>query len=347
MKSPVLPVSVHHTAKAQTRDYIKYGSMGVLIFQTTALVLLMRYSRTVGGPMYSAGTAVFMMEVVKVVFCLGLVYYEKRKWKDFTMTLYINLLGQPMETLKMFIPAAIYAVQNNLLFVALSNLDAAVYQVTYQLKILTTALCSVVMLNKQISRRQWFALLLLMAGVTLVQLELQSKSHSNKQEGAGGGAPGAGAGAEKGDVPEQSPAKGLAAVLSACFSSGFAGVYFEKVIKQKDANIWIRNIQLGLFGALFSLITVMFQDYDTISKNGFLYGYNITTWLIVLIQAIGGLVVALVIKYADNVLKGFASSVSIVLSATISLMISEFSMSFQFLLGACIVMASVSLYSSR
>ena len=32
-----------------------------------------------------------------------------------------------METFKMAIPAVIYAIQNNLLFIALSNLEAAVY----------------------------------------------------------------------------------------------------------------------------------------------------------------------------------------------------------------------------
>ena len=38
---------------------------------------------------------------------------------------------------------------------------------------------------------------------------------------------------------------GLVAVLSACFSSGFAGVYFEKILKGTKQSIWLRNIQLG------------------------------------------------------------------------------------------------------
>ena len=36
------------------------------------------------------------------------------------------------------------------------------------------------------------------------------------------------------------PMVGLAAVLSACFTSGLAGVYLEKILKQTDASIWMR-----------------------------------------------------------------------------------------------------------
>lgn len=38
-------------------------------------------------------------------------------------------------------------------------------------------------------------------------------------------------------------------------------------------------------------------------------------------QALGGLVVAVVIKYADNILKGFATSLSIIISALISYLV--------------------------
>lgn len=47
------------------------------------------------------------------------------------------------------------------------------------------------------------------------------------------------------DLTAGSQLMGLLAVLVACFSSGFAGVYFEKILKESKQNVWVRNIQLG------------------------------------------------------------------------------------------------------
>ena len=108
---------------------------------------------------------------------------------------------------------------------------------TYQLKILTTALFSVVMLRRSLLPRQWLALLMLAFGVVIVQL--------------------ANTGAESkvscmlclplylvGQVPEhpQNRMMGFAAATAACFSSGFAGVYFERILKGTPVSLWLRQV---------------------------------------------------------------------------------------------------------
>ena len=67
------------------------------------------------------------------------------------------------------VPSAVYLIQNNLLYVAASNLDVATYQITYQLKILTTAMFAVTMLGKKLLPTQWLSLLTLVAGVAFGQ----------------------------------------------------------------------------------------------------------------------------------------------------------------------------------
>ena len=80
----------------------------------------------------------------------------------------------------MAVPSGIYSLQNNLLFVAISYLDAPTYQITYQLKILTTAVFSVVLMKKRITGRQWFSLMVLMVGVMCVQYPSDDKPHASQ-----------------------------------------------------------------------------------------------------------------------------------------------------------------------
>ncbi|XP_030606860.1 solute carrier family 35 member A3b isoform X2 [Archocentrus centrarchus] len=311
---------------------LKYMSLGVLVLQTTLLVLTMRYSRTLKeyGPRYLASSAVVSAEVLKIFTCTLLFFKEK----DFNLhavkrLLNEEILSKPMDTMKLIIPAGIYTLQNNLLYVALSNLDAATYQVTYQLKILTTALFSVFMLRKKLSLYQWLSLLLLMAGVTLVQWPTESADVSEHKILSAG-----------------SQFVGLIAVLMACVSSGFAGVYFEKILKETEQSLWVRNIQLGLFSFVFGLIGMMIYDGQRVIQSGMFQGYNAITCVVVVLQALGGLLVAVVIKYADNILKGFATSLSIMVSTLISyFLLKDFNPTGVFFLGAVLVIAATFLYS--
>ncbi|KAF8354597.1 hypothetical protein PRIPAC_96220, partial [Pristionchus pacificus] len=68
-------------------------------------------------------------------------------------------------------------------------------------------------------------------------------------------------------------------------------------------------------------------------------------WVTVLLQAFGGIVVAVVIKFADNILKAFASSLAIVLNCVLGVFFFKFSPSILFVLGALLVIGAVIGYS--
>ncbi|AWP04372.1 putative UDP-N-acetylglucosamine transporter-like [Scophthalmus maximus] len=311
---------------------LKYVSLGVLVLQTTSLVLTMRYSRTLkeDGPRYLASSAVVAAEVLKVLACTLFVFKESNfNVQAMNQLLKEEIVNKPMETMKLAIPAGIYTLQNNLLYVALSNLDGATYQVTYQLKILTTALFSVSMLGKRLGIYQWLSLLFLMAGVTLVQWPTESEGTEEQKILTAG-----------------SQFVGLMSVLMACVSSGFAGVYFEKILKETKQSVWVRNIQLGLFSFVFGFVGMIMYDGQRVRQSGMFQGYNTITCTVVVLQALGGLVIAVVIKYADNILKGFATSLSIIVSALISyFLLDDFNPTGVFFLGTMLVMAATILYS--
>ncbi|KAF9188702.1 hypothetical protein BGZ51_000376 [Haplosporangium sp. Z 767] len=344
---------------------MKRLSLIVLLLQNSTLVLMMRYSRVnvdPDQPMYLASTAVFFAEIIKLLACLIILAYRT---KSIPRTLYIirkDILEQPQEILKMLVPSGLYALQNNLLYIALSNLEAATFQVTYQMKILSTAVFSVVMLNRRLTRQKWLSLCLLMVGVTLVQLQnvgtarpspvvldvkddmaTEDDIDATMSEGVMDSASQLHGEAEDEAGPIQNPFIGLLAVLTSCVSSGFAGCYFEKILKGAEADMWVRNLQLGISGSLFSFLA-MFYDRQRIYEGGFLQGYSVMTWLVVANQALGGLLVAIVVKYADNILKGFATSLSIIISGIISVYFFDFEPSIQFQLGTLVVILSTFLY---
>ena len=309
----------------------KWVSLVLLVLQTTFLVLLMRYSRSSGdsSTRYLSSTAVVSAELMKVFTSIGAMRYDKSSWTE-TRREIMKELRHP-DTLKVAVPGLLYLIQNNLLFIALSNLDAAVYQVTYQLKIMTTALFSVTMLGRSLDGEQIFSLIMLTAGVSLVQYAEMKGSNSP----------------EKVRNPEDDPFLGLICVLLAFFSLGFAGVYLEKVMKKfRSVSLWMRNVQLWIFGAFFGLVVIYStpKDYQVVANEGFFRGYNVTVWLVVIIQAAGGLLIAAVIQYADNILKGFATSISIVLSSIISVWIFGFQVTVHFVLGASLVVVAVVLF---
>merc|ERR1712038_1546018 len=79
-----------------------------------------------------------------------------------------NIIDVPLDALKITIPSLLYLLQNTLLYVALSNLSAPMFQVTYQTKLLSTAMVSVVMLQRKYSPKQWVCLTTLGLGVAIV-----------------------------------------------------------------------------------------------------------------------------------------------------------------------------------
>jgi hypothetical protein len=109
--------------------------------------------------------------------------------------------------------------------------------------------------------------------------------------------------------------------------SGLTGVYFEKLLKQgpTQASVWIRNVQLSFYSLIAALLGgVIWQDGEGIREHGFFEGYNWVVWTAVGLQAAGGLVASLVIRDADNIVKNFATSISIVISMLVSVVIFDF-----------------------
>jgi len=329
--------------RLQTRaDYLKWLSLAIILFQNAATPLFFRFATTEAKATdrFSPAVAVVTQEFIKLCLSFVLVFMEEGSVGAGMALAKRDILGQPMTTLKLGVPALLYFIQNQCLQLASSNLPAALFQVMYQGKTIVVAFCSIVLLQKQLSRHKWLGIALMAFGLAVVNAaKTEEKAQANMANSA-----------------EQNFTAGIFFVLVGCFCSGFAGVYFEKMMKkpsgsgagsaaQKKPSMWVRNIQLASFSLLVGAVqlTVLGSGGATESTPMF-HGFTNKVWIMVWNNAIGGLCVAFVIKYANNILKGFACAFATVLASIAAVPLFGFTLKFTFVLGMFIVLGSAFVY---
>jgi UDP-sugar transporter A1/2/3 len=292
----------------------------------------MHYSRVSvpANKVYSAASAVLVNEILKGGISFGIAYarlnpangndgYERILDGSPSLPSYPSHSLRPQSKLqilfkqvaspdswKLSIPALLYVLQNNLQYIAVSNLDVPTFQVTNQMKILTTAAFSVLLLKKRLSGWKWASLALLAVGVGIVQIQASTgvdPSHTLRSEVTErssvqiGDSLGTGQDTVNLLPAELHPIRGFLAVTAACFTSGLAGVYFEMVLKGSSADLWVRNVQLSLWSlipAFFPVIVGLLRDGQGI--RDMFQNFGGWAWVTVITQVSGGLITALVIK---------------------------------------------------
>ena len=148
---------------------------------------------------------------------------------------------------------------------------------------------------------------------------------------------------------EQVPMLGVGAMLLAAMCSSFASVYFEKMLKgSKKPSLWLRNIQLAAYSSVIAAVS-MFGTEDPVRSagSGILHGFNGVTWAVVMTQSLGGIIVAVCIKYADNILRTFSQTVAVILGAFGSYFLFDFHFTLSFNVGMVFVGLAIVLYGHQ
>ncbi|EGT49394.1 hypothetical protein CAEBREN_06302 [Caenorhabditis brenneri] len=152
---------------------------------------------------------------------------------------------------------------------------------------------------------------------------------------------------------------GVSAVIGMCWTSAFAGihrswdpkiievlgVYFEKMLKNSSADVWIQNIRLSILTLFFAGITMMTTDGEAVFEGRMFEGWSKMVWLVTVLNSIGGLCISLVMKYADNVMKTYCQSIAIGLTSLVSIFLGERLLTVYLVYGVIMVTSSVVVYS--
>ena len=282
--------------------------------------LLMEASKVDGKYPYNSAVVPLLSELVKLI--LSVMLLRRAKQRDPNGT----IMTTDLKSIMLFpIPSIIYVMHNNVQFYTMAYVDAATYQILGNLKIVTTGILFRFALGRLMTRTQWIALLLLTVGATVSQIS-----------GCGG-------------ETLSAPIAGyLLGILSACLSAT-AGVYTEFLLKKNNDNLYWQNVQLYAFGVVFNGLRLTWDDFFGENSGGNWLldctdGFTVITWLIVINFSFSGLFVSWLQKFADTIVKVYATSSAMLLTALLSVSFFGLEPSLQLFLGITIACCSLVLY---
>lgn len=296
------------------------ASVPMLTLHCSLNIILTHHVRLHNASFLSS-TAVFISEVFKFVLCFLCLLLQERS----NIGKYLRPHFQSSQMVTLCIPALLFTIQNNLFYLANTNLDSITYQITYQFKTVTTAFFSFLLLRKVFSKTQVFSLFVLMFGIVLIQIENSAADLLGKESNG-------------------NQLLGLCQVAFASLTSGFTSVYLEKIYKSSDNTLLVKNLQLSLLSMPISIGNMLILDFSTLSHHGAFYSFDWLVLATVLFNAVGGLIIALVLTHHDNIIKIFSTSVSIVLTCILSVYLFEKHINEFFTFGLIHVFISIYLY---
>lgn len=204
------------------------------------------------------------------------------------------------------VPAGLYTVQNTAALLAYQHLDGVTFNVLNQTKTLSAALCCYLLMGRKQSGAQMLSLLLLLSSALIIEniisIDFISGGRSNNRD------------VEEVQLSARHFTHGVAPVLFASFISGLAGAISQKNLQSASGcgnsggrNPYLFSSELCVASLIGLSVSMLFSDDgERISSNGFFDEWTPQTFIPIVANSIGGIVVGLVTKYAGSVRKGFA-----------------------------------------
>ncbi|ETN82278.1 Nucleotide-sugar transporter [Necator americanus] len=298
-----------------TDSTFKYVGLALLTLQQASMPLMARYSRYRDErEVFLTTVNVFMMEVVKLFTCATIIIFSSKSFFKFIQEAKEAICDNFVETAKVCLPAVIYTLQNNLYYIALTHLEATTF---CSLRAQTAGKTACALRN---------AFVFLDRGQRRSPEVRQSRQIKiiDKEDGKFAhrdhhGFPNC--------INDQYYHANRATFKVAYQMKIFTTAMFMYFFlgKKLSTNQWIaliilvigvvdvqlvyspsnskeaiaQNPFLGFFSVIVMCFTSAFAD-------GFFRGWDATVVCLTLMNSIGGLLISVVIKYADNILKAYA-----------------------------------------
>ena len=310
------------TLQVSTRSGSSWA-LASLVVQNAGLILLTKHSFRVGAARYNRAAVILFSEMLKLL-CSLLLEGATRRWSLNSLR---SSLKPTSSNFALVIPSTLYVIQNVLQLSAIRGLSPAVYVTGAQLKVLSSAFFSTILLGRRLSTRQVVSFFPLMAGVALVQWTPEETQGAVKRVSL----------------------KAFSCLIGAVTISGLAGVLLEFAFQKEAESLWVKNFFLSLFSIPAALYAAVAETLEGSVSSFFrlatFRGFDLVVLSIINLLALGGLLSALVTKTSGTLTKCFATAISIVICTYVGVRSEGQDFSPEVSLGTLLVIGSVGLYA--
>ncbi|NWQ98445.1 S35A4 protein, partial [Burhinus bistriatus] len=263
---------------------------------------------------FSSTSVVVLVELTKLVFSLLFLLTWDREL--------LRVAVSWRHVAPFALSALLYTANNNLVVHMQLFMDPSTYQVLSNLKIISTALLYSLFLRQRLSLRKWLALFLLVAaGVSYSCGRLRNPGSASVMQ-------------------LHITLVGLLLISVYCLISGLSAVYTEAILKTQALPLSLQNLFLYFFGVLLNLIGYFWNS----AESGFLEGFSSWVLVIVVSQAVNGLITSMVMKHSSNITRLFVISCSILVNALLSVTLFNLQLTLLFFVAVSCIGLAVHLY---
>lgn len=247
------------------------------------------------------------------------------------------------------VPAFVYFVNNNLIFIILMYVNSTTYQILSSLKTVATGILFRLILKRKLNMVQRTAIILLACGAATSQFPVCGKEVRFIYLNGSHSADPSVVHAEASSASDPGAWIGVAVALLACLNSAFAGVYSELLLKKdgKTHSIHLQNMLLYIWGVLFNGVALAVKDNRQLKTNGLFGGYTFAVCLLVSNNALNGLAISAILKFADNIVRVFAHTMAMMLTMVLEVLFLSDPVSPQLCVSITVVSCATFLYNYK
>mmetsp|Transcript_76671 Transcript_76671/g.159525 ORF Transcript_76671/g.159525 Transcript_76671/m.159525 type:complete len:363 (-) Transcript_76671:38-1126(-) len=304
---------------------LRYVAASIVLM--TLQPLLVNLSKNEDGKLdYNPVSSTLTTEVFKLLLSITLYYANNNNNNRLPMS------PDAMENMMYAIPAVIYFINNNLTFFTLQYIDATTWQLLSQLKTVFTALLFRYFLGRQLTVLQYLAIWQLACGTATGQIPKCTEEMA------------------KGDYSDRKFSGfmfGSMLTVLSCLLSAVGGLYSEKLLKAKATeSIHLQNAILYSWGVLFNIVGTVYHDPE-VFEDGLFKGYNFWAVTVVINNALNGLAISAILKYADNIARVYAHACAMIVTMLLSTVLFNETPTPQLALAVLMVSASALQYNLK